>query len=143
MVYGKITTNKKDFESEDNRINYICDAFKKIVDDYEVNEIVIEDQFIGKNVSSGLKLKKLVGALCRTFRDLPKSYVTPSQWRKAFLNSTKAVNKEDVFKYAIENLPFEQVIRSGKYKNDDIIEAVAIGLGYLNKREEFMKGSKY
>ena len=30
VTYGKIITKKKDFETEDLRINYICDIIKEI-----------------------------------------------------------------------------------------------------------------
>lgn len=145
LKYGKVATNKKDFKSEDDRINHICNIFDNIVNKYKVNEVVMESQFVGNNVKTGMTLKKLTGALARTFKDLtPVSYVMPSAWRKALLQSSKPVKKEDVFKWVEANIEgLGKVVSKGVNKTDDVAESISIAHAYINDKENIVKKSLY
>lgn len=145
IKYGKVSTNKKDFKSEDDRLNHISNIFSKIANEYKVDEVIMESQFIGGNAKTGMVLKKLIGALCRTFKDIPHvSYVLPSQWRKSLLHKNKAVKKEDVVEYIRNNIiDLGELKSTGVKKNEDIYESIGVAYGYLNDRENIIKNNLY
>ena len=148
IKYGKVATNKKDFKDEETRMNHISNLFDNLIKKYNVNEIILEDPFVGKNAKGGMDLKKLQGYLGRTFKLYENiknvSRTTPAAWRKRLLHSTKKVNKEDVFKWVEENIDgFGKVIEKGVNKSDDKAEAIGIYYAYLNDRENMIKNSKY
>lgn len=145
LKYGKVATDKKDFKSEDERMNQICNIFSNIVDNYKVTEVIMESQFVGGNVNTGMVLKKLIGTLARTFKELNYvSYVMPTAWRKVLLHSNKPVKKEDVFKWVEDNIDgFGKVVPSGKHKTDDVAESIGIAYAYINDRENMIKNSLY
>lgn len=145
IKYGKIMSNKKNFKSEDERLNYISDEFQKLIQEYSITDVVMESQFIGKNVSTGMSLKKLIGALCRTFKDIPYvSYIAPTSWRKILIRSNTNVKKEHIIKYIRENIiDIGEVKLSGVKKNDDIYEAIGIAYAYLNSKDKIIKNNLY
>ena len=145
LRYGKVATNKKDFKSEHERMLHISKIFENIIKEYNVDEVVMEEAFIGRNIKGGMALKKLQGYLCKTFKNIHHvSTVTPAAWRKALLNSNKAVKKEDVIKYIRENvIDIGELKSSTKMKNEDTYESIGLAIGYLNDRENIIKNNLY
>lgn len=138
VTYGKIITKKKDFETEDLRINYICDIIKEITIEYSIDKLVCEEQFAGINQSTILLLRKLIGAIMRTVNEYGISikYYYPVQWRK-ILNINKGKDKKELaYNYLADNniINFEFKPK-GANKNDDICDAICIGIAYLKDKE--------
>ncbi|MGL4451120.1 MAG: crossover junction endodeoxyribonuclease RuvC [Sarcina sp.] len=143
--YGKVRTEKKDFKTENDRINHIANIFKNIVDKYNITDVLMEDAFIGNNAAGGMALKKLQGALIRTFKDLDNCCtITVASWRKLLLKSKKAVKKEDVFEYVRKNIiDIGEVITEGAKKNDDVYEGIAISKTYHCNKEDIIESNLY
>lgn len=139
IKYGKIVTNKKDFENEDLRLNHICDKIEQLIIKYEIDEIICEDQFTSVNSKTILVLRKLIGGIMRTANrfDINVHYYLPAQWRKILdINKGTSNNKKKkCYDYLIKNniIDFE-FIPKNKDKNDDICDAIGIGLAYLKKK---------
>lgn len=138
IIYGKIVTKKKDFKTEDLRINHICDEIKQLIIEYNIDKIIVEDQFTGVNQSTILLLRKLIGAILRTANEfnISLSYYYPAQWRKIIgINSGKSIDKkEKAYRFLINNniIDFEFTPKGTK-KNDDIIDAICIGIAYIKE----------
>lgn len=139
IKYGKIITNKKDFETEDLRLNYICDEIEQLIIEYEIDELVCEDQFTSVNSKTILILRKLIGGIMRTANefDINVQYYFPNEWRKilGINKGTGNDKKKKCYDYLIKNniIDFE-FIPKNKDKNDDICDAIGIGLAYLKKK---------
>lgn len=140
IKYGKIVTNKKDFENEDSRLNYICDEIEMLIIKYEINEIVCENQFTSVNSKTILILRKLIGGIMRTANrfNINVHYYLPAQWRKilGINKGTSDDKKKKCYDYLIKNniIDFEFVPKN-KDKNDDICDAIGIGLAYLKEKQ--------
>jgi crossover junction endodeoxyribonuclease RuvC len=141
VIYGKIVTEKKKFETEDLRINYICDEIKELLLNYKIDEVVCENQFVSVNKSTILILRKLIGAIVRTVNEfnIEMTYYSPAQWRSLLkINSGKSIDKkEKAYKFLINNniIDFE-FISKGVKKNDDIVDAICIGIAYIKDKGE-------
>lgn len=135
IKYGNIPTDKNDFDNEDDRLNYIGDVIFYTLKEYDIKVVVMENQFIGNNVTTGMLLKKLSGVLCRVCKDIDEVvYYTPAQWRKILGINKSKDKKQSAFEYVnqnVEEVHFEKLIKSGKKKNEDIIDSICIGLAYL------------
>lgn len=136
IKYGKIVTNKKNFENEDLRLNHICDKIEQLIIKYEIDELVCEDQFASVNSKTILILRKLIGGIMRTANrfDINIHYYFPNEWRKilGINKGTSNDKKKKCYDYLIKNniIDFE-FIPKNKDKNDDICDAIGIGLAYL------------
>ena len=141
ILYGKIATKKKDFKTEDLRINYICDEIKKIITNYNINNIVCENQFVSVNKSTILLLRKLIGAIVRTVNEfnIEITYYSPAQWRGILgINSGKSTDKKKkAYDYLIrKNIIDFEFIPKGVKKNDDVVDAICIGIAYIKDKGE-------
>lgn len=92
-----------------------------------------------------MSLKKLQGALIRTFKDLDNCCTSSvAAWRKSLLNSTKSVKKEDVVDYIRKNIiDLGGLKTKNKDKNDDVYEGIAIAYAFFNNKETIIKNNKY
>lgn len=139
--YGKISTKKSDFNTEDERINYICDRIRTLIVEYEIDNVSCEDQFTSINAKTILTLRKLIGAIVRTSNefDIQIKYMLPASWRKELgINKGKSKDKKlAAYNYLIEHKVVDFEFRtSGKNKTDDICDAICIGLAYLKSKGE-------
>ena len=134
ITYGNIPTEKKDFETEDLRLNYIGNVIDELIRTYNVTDIIEEDQFTSINSKTILLLRKLVGVISRIAYkyEINISYVDPSQWR-AKLGIKGKDKKLAAFNYLKDNniIDLGELKTSGKKKNDDITDALCIGLSYF------------
>lgn len=136
--YEKIVTNKKDFENEDLRMNYIGNKINEIINEYEIDTIVCENQFTGINSRIILTLRKLIGIISRVSykHNIIPTYYLPSTWRSV-LNINKGKSKDKkllAYEYLIkEGIDIGEFHAKGKDKNDDLVDAICIGLAYLKK----------
>ena len=134
ITYGNIPTEKKDFETEDLRLNYIGNVIDELIRTYNVTDIIEEDQFTSINSKTILLLRKLVGVISRVAYkyEINISYVYPSQWR-AKLDIKGKDKKLAAFNYLKDNniIDLGELKTSGKKKNDDITDSLCIGLSYF------------
>ena len=134
ITYGNIPTEKKDFETEDLRLNYIGNVIDELIRTYNVTDIIEEDQFTSINSKTILLLRKLVGVISRVAYkyEINIHYVYPSQWR-AKLGIKGKDKKLAAFNYLKDNniIDLGELKTSGKKKNDDITDALCIGLSYF------------
>ena len=140
IKYGKIVTKKDKFKTEDLRLNYICDEIEQLIIKYEIDELVCEDQFTSVNSKTILVLRKLMGGIMRTANrfDINVHYYFPNQWRKilGINKGTSNDKKKKCYDCLIKNniIDFE-FIPKNKDKNDDICDAIGIGLAYLKEKQ--------
>ena len=141
ISYGKIVTKKKDFKTEDLRINFICDEIKELIINYKINDVVCENQFVSVNKSTILLLRKLIGAIVRTANEfnIEITYYSPAQWRGILgINSGKSTDKKKkAYDYLIRKNTIDfEFIPKGVKKNDDIVDAICIGIAYIKDKGE-------
>ena len=101
VTYGKIPTNAKDFENEDFRMNYVCDEVDRLIKEYNIKEMVAENQFQSVNAKTILCLRKLIGGIMRVAynNNIQITYYYPTQWRKKLgINQGKAKDKKFQYK---------------------------------------------
>ena len=142
LTYGRIPTNKIDFlfngeYCEDKRTNHIGDVVNTIIQDYQIDKIVIENTFVGGNNSISMSLKKLVGVVSRVcyLHGIVPIYMLASQWRK-ILNIKGKKNEKKIltYEYVKENIiDIGELKSTGKDKNEDIYDSLAIGYAFLKK----------
>ncbi len=136
LEYGKITTKKDKFKSEDERMCYICNTIQELIITYNIQIVLVEDQFTSRNSKTILSLRKLLGAIMRTVKlnNIEIGYMYPASIRKYLMNSGKA-KKEEVATYIRENIIDigEYIDRTCKAKTSDIYDAISLGIAYLNK----------
>ena len=142
LTYGRIPTNKIDFlfngeYCEDKRTNYIGDVVNTIIQDYQIDKIVIENTFVGGNNSISMSLKKLVGVVSRVcyLQGIVPVYMLASQWRKILgINGKKNEKKIATYEFVRDNIiDIGELKSTGKYKNEDLYDSLAIGYAYLKK----------
>ena len=142
LTYGRIPTNKIDFlfngeYCEDKRTNHIGDVVNTIIQDYQIDKIVIENTFVGGNNSISMSLKKFAGVVSRVcyLHGIVPIYMLASQWRK-ILNIKGKKNEKKIltYEYVKENIiDIGELKSTGKDKNEDIYDSLAIGYAYLKK----------
>ncbi|MDI7818078.1 crossover junction endodeoxyribonuclease RuvC [Clostridioides difficile] len=136
LEYGKITTKKDKFKSEDERMCYICNTIQELIITYNIQIVLVEDQFTSRNSKTILSLRKLLGAIMRTVKlnNIEIEYMYPVSIRKYLMNNGKA-KKEEVATYIRENIVDigEYIDKTCKAKSSDIYDAIALGIAYLNK----------
>ena len=142
LTYGRIPTNKIDFlfngeYCEDKRTNHIGDVVNTIIQDYQIDKIGIENTFVGGNNSISMSLKKLVGVVSRVcyLQGIVPVYMLASQWRKILgINGKKNEKKIATYEFVRDNIiDIGELKSTGKYKNEDLYDSLAIGYAYLKK----------
>ena len=143
VTYGKIVTEKQEFVinniyNEDDRLNYICNTIENLIVEYNITDICAENQFVGGNRAGGLVLKNIIGGVMRTayYKKLKIKYYLPSQWRKILKINKGKDKKLEAYNYLIsQNINIGEFKPKGKNKNDDLIDAICIGIAYINEVE--------
>jgi crossover junction endodeoxyribonuclease RuvC len=134
QAIGRITTDKKDEET--TRLDEIYQRVKQLCEEYRPSVVVMEDQFIGKNAQTGLYLARARGVAMLACYHAGCEVVlySPSEIKKKMTGKGNA-SKEWVQQCAIEKFKHNEVIqtlfgegvkKSGKKKNDDISDALAV-----------------
>ena len=119
-------------------MNYIGDEIEKILIEYQIDTVVCESQFIGQKSQTILKLRKLLGVICRVvyeYEIIPRYYI-PSNWRGILnINKGNGTDKKKLtYKYVTnQGIELGEFKTTGKNKNDDITDAIAIGMAYIKE----------
>ena len=141
IKYGRVQTDKKDYPTEDMRINNMCNMIEYIIIEYNIDKIVCEDQFTSVNAKTILLLRKLIGAIMRTANKfgIDVTYYYPTAWRKILdINKGKAKDKKLMAYEYVTSKGFDigEFKTTGKKKNDDIADAICIGFAYLKVKNK-------
>jgi len=137
---NRITTSSKN--TTDERIKQIIDELYYFAVENDVDTIVLEDGFSGRNLKTGLQLATLRGAIMGTFLrpGWPVIHMLPTQIRLLFGLKGNAT-KEEVAKQVInifgEDNQIIQAIgpysdKQNKNKTSDIYDAISIGVAYIH-----------
>ena len=110
-------------------------------DVHNINNIVCENQFVSVNKSTILLLRKLIGAIVRTANEfnIEITYYSPAQWRGILgINSGKSTDKKKkAYDYLIRKNTIDfEFIPKGVKKNDDVVDAICIGIAYIKDKGE-------
>ena len=141
IKYGRVQTEKKDYPTEDIRINTMCNMIEYIIIEYNIDKIVCEDQFTSVNAKTILLLRKLVGAIMRTANKfgIDVEYYYPQTWRR-HLGINKGKSKEKkllAYEYVTsQGIDIGEFKPTGVNKNDDIADAICIGFAYLKVKNK-------
>jgi len=134
IACGKITTSSK--HTETFRMHELFEAIRDIVQEFQPDITVMEDQFMGVNAQTSLYLARARGVAMISAYEAGSQIViyTPSEIKKCVTgigNSKKDLVQEKVIELykdaELVDFYFSQGIKSnGKNKNDDISDAIAI-----------------
>lgn len=142
---NKIATTNKVPEGE--RIFNITNNLLEVMDKYNITNVVMEDQFLGKNAKTAMQLSRLRGAI--DFGVRMKSgvveYIEPPLIKKIFTGKGNAgkdevankiieVYKDNIYVQALG--PFND--KANKSKNSDMYDAISIGSAYLTRKDELV-----
>ena len=141
ITKGRITTSTKD--DTDTRIQYILQTLIWISENHNVQDIILEDGFVGFNAGGSLKLAELRGAIIAYYKYKKYTVVhrQPKEIRKNFGLSGSA-KKEEVANEVLKYYPeLQQEIgpysdKANKQKTSDIYDAISIGLSYILQLKE-------
>lgn len=132
IKYGKIETNTKNIGE---RLYYIKQQVLKIIAEYQIDEIVIEDiqkqDNIANNIQTFKALAELFGVLVETFTEIkiPYSALLASSWKSTL--SIKGKNRQEQKKSAqqwvIDNYNIKVI--------QDVADSVCIGSAYLKRKK--------
>ena len=141
----KFKTSPKN--SDDFRINEIVAKLFCVASQYPIKYIVLEDGFLGKNVSTALQLATLRGAIIGTFsfNKYIVYHMLPSQIRKLLGcggNAKKEQVAEEIVKLYPNNKKLEIIgpysDKQNKDKTSDIYDAIAIAVAFIKLSKGMM-----
>lgn len=138
VEFDKITTKPKD--AEDDRIFKIANKVKELIQSYNVTTVVMEAQFLGRNVKTAMQLSRLRGAIifvCKLL-NVELIHLTPCEIRK-FLFDNGSASKEEVADFIKDYYLSDENVqalgefndRQCKAKNSDIYDAISIALAFI------------
>ena len=105
----------------------IVKEIQKIVEDYSIDTVIIEEVFHGVNVKTTAILNRLNGAVTSNLsKDINIILVNASSARKSILGKGKKHSKEDVFNWATTKYKLKEVTFK---KHNDITDSIL--LAYL------------
>lgn len=134
IYYECITSSSTDVIK---RINIMKDGIKKIIQKYNINKIIIEE--VRPEGGSGVGNQKTHKALMflqaaiaflahDDFNNLPIEYIYPSSWRaKLGIKNGRGIKRTSLKEADIEYVKNKYNIEV----NDDIADAICIGLSYF------------
>lgn len=138
LTLGKVTT-KSDKQTEEERIFTIVSTIEKVVKEYGVTRVAIEDQFLYKNPKTTMKLSRLRGALVYMLmaNHCIIEHLAPSSVRKLMMDDGSA-DKEEVAAFIQNKYKDDKKVielgefcdRNCKAKNSDIFDAIGIAEAY-------------
>lgn len=130
IEYGKIEANQSDIG---DRLYYIKQEVLKLINKYNIDEVVLEDiQYqnnVGNNVQTFKILAELLGVLIETFTELkiPNSATLASSWKSTLgvKGKNRAEQKRNAQAWVLANHGIKVI--------QDISDAICIGSAYLKK----------
>lgn len=132
IEYGKIVANQGDLGE---RLYYIKQEVLKLIDKYNIDEIVMEDIQMQNNIINNVQtfktLAELFGVLYETFTELkiPNSAILASSWKSVLgvKGKDRAVQKKNAQQWVIDNYNIKVI--------QDIADSICIGAAYLKQQK--------
>lgn len=132
IEYGKIVANQADLGE---RLCYIKQEVLKLIDKYNIDEIVMEDIQMQNNIINNVQtfktLAELFGVLYETFTELkiPNSAILASSWKSALgiKGKDRAIQKKNAQQWVINNYNIKVI--------QDIADSICIGAAYLKQKK--------
>lgn len=132
--YGKIVANSSDIG---DRLKHIRDSVQDLIEQYEINEIVLEDiqlqENVGNNVSTFKTLAEVLGVIIELLTELniPYTAVLAGTWRKGLgiAGNQRPVQKKNAQKYVKEKYAINV--------SEDEADAICIGCYKTNQTNSF------
>lgn len=139
ITYGKIIVDDTDIGI---RLTKIRNAVKKLVEDYNINEVVMEDIQLQNNVQNNVQTFKLLAEVFGVIYELitemkiPASAVLASSWKSTLgiKGKTRPEQKRNAQIYVQEVY--------GKKPTQDECDAICIGCHALKKSNEIFDWSE-
>lgn len=136
--------------SEDDRIFNISKELVKISNYYNINTIILEGQYVGKNAKTTMQLARLRGGLMMSMRIFKKNveYIMPGEIKVALMGKGFGQSsKEEVASFVLDYYANNKVVqaigpysdKTNKKKTSDKYDAISIGLGFLIKKDNEQK----
>lgn len=139
---GKIVTKKTADENIAITIAQIVKELIELAIEYQVDEVELEDGFVGKNGKTALLLSGLRQSIITAFylNHIPVSTDLPSAIRSIVMGNG-SVDKQAIAEHIQTVFAENHLIQSigvfrdkGKSKNDDIYDSISIGLARVLKQ---------
>lgn len=135
---GKVTPKEKLPDSK--RISEICEKCEELIVKYSISKVVIEEQYVKRNMNTALKLSRLFGAIMylTNIMDVELIPIEASKIRKILLGDGKA-DKEEIAEYVLYTYKNSDIVKAigpysdkkNKKKTSDIYDAISIGMSYI------------
>lgn len=141
LIYvNKFSTSPRN--SDDSRINEIVAKLFSVAAQYPINNIILEDGYMGPNARTAIQLATLRGAIIGvfSFNKYNVHHMLPTEIRKALGVGGKA--KKDEVAQAVANMypnnkklkiigPYSD--KQNKNKTSDIYDAISIGVAFCKR----------
>lgn len=132
IANGKITANQQNLGE---RLYYIKNEVIKLINQYCIDEVVMEDvqlqNNVGNNIQTFKTLAELFGVLYETFTELnlPNSALLASSWKSTLgiKGRDRATQKKNAQNWVQETYNLKVI--------QDIADAACIGAAYLKRQE--------
>ena len=140
--YGRIEKYKEEESDMRNRVMYMMDSIRLVIDKYEPCKVVMEDVVPTINNSCTVKalaiLSGAITGMCHTL-GLEYDFVSVATWHsKLGILKSKGDLKKQSIDIANEKYGIDLVWKSpsSKYNSDDVADSINIGSFYLGNYEE-------
>lgn len=142
VAAGRIATGKNDHGAA---LREIYNRLEELIDVYDVETVVLEGHFMGKNAHTLITLAQVRGVIIMLAYDRGIKLITypPAAIKKTFTGKGTA-SKDDVQKRVLSIYGSQKTVREAlnkEKKKDDIADAIAITMAYIRKEGEEKDGS--
>lgn len=146
--YGRIEKYKEEESNMRNRVMYMMDNIRKVIDKYEPCKVVMEDVVPTINNSMTVKalaiLSGAITGMCHTL-GIEYDFVSVATWHSALgILKSKGDLKKQSINLANEKYGLDLLWKSAssKFNSDDISDSILIGTFYLGNYEKIVKEKK-
>lgn len=136
--YGVYTTQGTFFE---DKLHFQYNKIQDLIEEYDIDIVVLEDAFIGKNMYGAKSTMQMLGALRMGayIKNATCFLVLASKWRKGIIKTRQKKSvKQQAIDYVNENYDLDLKYHKSKTKtDDDIAEAIIMVEGIVWGRYTF------
>lgn len=117
--FGVFTTKGNYFEE---KLNFQYNKIQELIDDYDIDVVILEDVFVGKNMYGAKSTMQMLGALRMGAYAKGKTcfLVLASKWRKGIIKTRQKVGvKEQAINYVNDAYSLDLKYHKSRTKTDD------------------------
>lgn len=130
--FGVYTTEGSFFEE---KLNFQYNKIQELIEQYNIDVVILEDVFVGKNMYGAKSTMQMLGALRMGAYHKGKTcfLVLASKWRKGIIKTRQKVTvKEQAVNYVNENYNLNLEYNKNRTKtDDDMAEAIMMVEGLV------------